>query len=84
MALYFVEYDLRKNKNYDGLINELEKFKAVRYLKSAWCLERYNTTAEYLRDYFKNFIDADDGLMVAEINNWASINTESNPNKLTK
>jgi hypothetical protein len=82
MALYFVEYDLRKSKDYTALINELEKLKAVRYLKSAWCLEHNNTTVTVLRDYFKNFIDSDDGLMVAEVKTWASFNTESNPNKL--
>ncbi|MFA6052336.1 MAG: hypothetical protein WC762_07075 [Methylobacter sp.] len=75
MALYFLEYDLRKQRDYKKLYDELANFGAVRILKSLWCFKRLNTTSKDLRDHFKQFIDKDDGLIVAEVNDWASINT---------
>ena len=82
MALYFLEYDLRKQRDYKKLTDELVNFGAVRILKSLWCFKRVNTTSEKLRNHFMQFVDKDDGLIVAEVNDWASINTDSNPNKL--
>lgn len=82
MALYFLEYDLRNQRDYQKLYDELAKFKAVRILKSLWCFNRIETNTERLRDYFKKFIDSDDGLIVAEVTDWASIKTESTPNQL--
>lgn len=82
MALYFLEYDLRKQRDYQILYNELKSFDAIRILKSLWCFKRFNTTSEGLRNHFKQFIDSDDGLIVAEITDWATINTEGNPKQL--
>jgi hypothetical protein len=82
MALYFMTYDLRKKKDYKKLYDELAKFKAVRILESTWCFYRLNTSASNLRDYFKNFIDNDDGLLISESNSWASYNTASTPKDL--
>jgi hypothetical protein len=82
MSLYFLEYDLRKQRDYQKLYDELKIFDAVRILKSLWCFKRVSTTAEGLRDYFKQFIDSDDGLMVAQVSDWTTINTEGNPNQL--
>jgi hypothetical protein len=82
MVLYFLEYDLRKQRDYKKLTDELVNFGAVRILKSLWCFNRVNTISEKLRNYFMQFIDKDEGLIVAEVNDWASINTDSNPNKL--
>ena len=83
MALFFIDYDLRKRKDYPELISELERIGAIRYLKSAWCLKRDDSvTPKSLRDHFKQFIDADDGLMVAMVSNWASSKTEKTPNDL--
>lgn len=66
MALYFLSYDLRGERDYQKLYDELEKFHAVRILESDWCFKRINTDAKGLRDYFKRFIDEDDGLCVSE------------------
>lgn len=44
MALYFLEYDLRKQRDYKKLYDELAKFGAVRILKSLWCFNREQTT----------------------------------------
>ena len=82
MALYYLNYDLRKQRSYQSLYDELKNFKAVRILESHWCFNRVNTHAEGLREYFKQYIDADDGLSVSQVSDWATYNTEGNPNKL--
>ncbi len=83
MALYFLTYDLRNSKNYDALYKELDNFNAVRILDSTWCFKRINTNSEGLRNYFKKFIDSDDGLIVSEVNSWASTKTDGTPNDLS-
>jgi hypothetical protein len=84
MALYILTYDLRKARDYQTLWDEMEKFNAVRILESDWCFRRINTTAAGLRDYFRNFIDLDDGLFVAEMSEtqWASVNCRGTPKDL--
>ena len=82
MALYFLEYDLRKQRDYKKLYDELANFGAIRILDSLWCFKYQNTKAENIRNHFIQFIDKDDGLIVAEVTDWATINTKSNPNKL--
>lgn len=82
MALYFLEYDLRKQRDYAALTAELKRFNATRILKSLWCFHSNNTTAVALRDHFRKFIDADDGLIVAGITDWATIRTEASPPQL--
>ena len=79
MALYFLDYDLRKQRNYQPLYDELKKFSAVRILESSWSFDRFNTTSAGLRDHFKQFIDADDGLSVVEVTDWATFNTLGTP-----
>jgi hypothetical protein len=82
MALYFLTYDLRREKDYQKLYDELSKFNAVRVLKSTWCFNRENTNPVGLRDHFKQFIDSDDGLLVDESTNWATWKAEKTPNEL--
>jgi CRISPR associated protein Cas2 len=82
MALYFISYDLRKNRDYQKLYDALKAFKAVRILESQWCFNRINTSAAGLRDHFKQFIDSDDGLSVAEVTDWATWNTLGTPDDL--
>jgi hypothetical protein len=82
MALYFLTYDLRKSRNYQPLYDELDNFNAVRILESTWCFKRVNIDAKGLRDYFKKVIDDDDGLMVSQVDGWASYKTDGTPNKL--
>lgn len=65
------------------MYDELAKFKAVRILESLWCFKRDNTSAKGLRDHFRQFIDSDDGLIVAQVSDWASIGTTGNPNELS-
>ncbi|WP_092226089.1 CRISPR-associated endonuclease Cas2 [Desulforhopalus singaporensis] len=82
MALYFLTYDLRNSKDYQKLYSILENFNAVRILESTWCFNRVNTSAKGLRDYFKKFIDEDDGLIISEVTNWASYKVDGSPNDL--
>jgi hypothetical protein len=82
MALFFLSYDLRKTRNYQTLYDELENFSAVRVLESTWCFNRYNTSASSLRDHFKKFIDADDGLLVDESIDWATYKVKGTPKDL--
>jgi len=78
--LYMIEYDLRKPfRNYQPLYEELAKFNAKRVLKSLWTFGRINTNAEHLRDHFRQYIDADDGLIVMQVGDWATFNTENTP-----
>jgi len=82
MALYFLEYDLRKQRDYQKLLDELSRFNGIRILKSLWCFNRANTNCANLRDYFQQFIDGDDGLVVSEVSDWATLKTLGNPNQL--
>ena len=82
MALYFLDYDLRKTRDYQRLYDTLRAFNAVRVLESTWCFHRVNTTAEGLRDYFKQFIDDDDGLAVMEVTSWGTWKALGTPNDL--
>lgn len=82
MALYFLEYDLRNRRNYQTLYDELADFNGVRILESIWCFKRVGASAEGLRDHFRKFVDSDDGLMISEVNTWASLNVINTPNAL--
>lgn len=82
MALYFLEYDLRKKRDYEKLYAELQRLGAVRILESLWCFKYQTASSVTLRDHFKQFIDSDDGLIVAEVSDWATYKTDSSPNKL--
>ncbi|MBO5672714.1 MAG: hypothetical protein J6R59_13555 [Paludibacteraceae bacterium] len=88
MALFFLSYDLRNKRDYQSLYKVLENFQAIRVLESCWCFRCEGTTSKMLRDYFKQFVDGDDCLIVIqcnEINNtpqWAGLNLLGNPNQL--
>ncbi|CAN1599466.1 hypothetical protein [Pseudomonas mediterranea] len=82
MALYFLEYDLRKQRNYKPLYDALATFGAVRILESLWCFKRIDTSAVGLRDYFCTLIDNDDGLIVSQVTDWASVKVNGLPSQL--
>jgi hypothetical protein len=83
MALYFLDYDLRKQRNYQPLYDELARFKAVRMLESSWCFHVNNSTAAEVRDHFRRFIDTDDGLVVGAVTDWATVGVKQTPRSLT-
>lgn len=75
MALYFLEYDLVKQKNYQPLYDELERIGAKKHLLSAWSFRGQNSGACVAwREHFRKFVDADDRVMVAEVTDWAGVN----------
>ena len=82
MALFFLEYDLRNDRDYQKLYNELENYDAVRILESLWCFKQSDTSAKEIRDHFKQFIDADDGLVVSKVTGWATLRTQGDPSDL--
>ena len=51
MALYFMTYDLRNNRDYQKLYDELKLFNAVNILESTWCFNKENTNASDLRSF---------------------------------
>nr|WP_313659104.1 hypothetical protein [Achromobacter ruhlandii] len=79
MGLYFLSYDLRKARNYQPLYDELERFGATRPLESVWSFEHTGATTAALREHFKQFIDADDGLIVIKAKAWAGSKLDGTP-----
>lgn len=80
--LFFVDYDLRvPGQKYDALWAELSRIGARRLLDSNFCFSG-SGTAEQWRDHFRRFIDANDGIVVSQVNDWATYNTLSTPNQL--
>jgi hypothetical protein len=79
MAVYFIEYDLRKSKDYSSLIKAIESLGGVRHLKSAWSIKHSNTTCELLAKHLHQYIDADDGLIVSQVLDWAHYKLEASP-----
>ena len=79
MSLLFLDYDLRKQRNYKPLYDELKRFSATRVLESSWAFTRVNTSCKGLRDHFTQFIDNDDGLCVTEVVDWATHKALSAP-----
>jgi CRISPR/Cas system-associated endoribonuclease Cas2 len=79
MALYFVDYDLRKQRDYQKLYDALKAFGAIRVLESLWAFSHSNTSCVQVRDHLKQFIDADDGLVVSQVADWASYKPLATP-----
>ena len=82
MTLYFITYDLRNDRDYQKLYDELKLYNAINVLESTWCFKKANTNASDLRDHFKKFIDPDDGILINESSNWATYNTNNTPKDL--
>lgn len=77
MALYFIDYDLKNERDYQKLYAALSSLGAKRFLKSSWYLSHIKTDCITIRDHLRNFIDKDDSLVVCLVNDWASCNAES-------
>lgn len=79
MALYFIEYELRKQRSYQPFFDALNALGARRYLRTGWWLNHSDTSCVALREHLKSYIDVDDSLMVSRIGEWASYNGMSTP-----
>jgi CRISPR/Cas system-associated endoribonuclease Cas2 len=88
MALYGINYDLIKRKDYPELWKALEQLGAFRTLASFWLANLTNEDPQEVVDHLHQFIDADDKLMVVRFigkpkfttanrgtNDWISANT---------
>ena len=73
MTAYLITYDLRKVRNYEGLLQRLKETGFFSPLESVW-LGIGAQPASSVRDDFARFIDRDDGLLVVELSagaDWA-------------
>lgn len=82
MKLFILTYDLRNQKDYQKLYDELNRLNAHPILESTWGLKLADSnTAAMVRDHFARFIDSDDAIMVSEVCDWAGLNIKTDPNK---
>ena len=81
-TLYFLSYDLIKNKDYKTLYQELAKFGAMQVLESVWCFKYSDNSSVFLRDHFRKFTDSDDRILLIKSADWAGFNLKNNPNNL--
>ncbi len=83
MKLFIVTYDLRNQKDYQKLYDELNRLGAKPILESTWCMNLPDSnTVVMVRDHFAKFIDSDDAIMVSEVTSWASLNVKNTPKDL--
>jgi len=75
-----ISYDLRKVRNYDGLIKALRTMKCISPLKSLWFGNLKGPTSE-IRTILMEEMDADDGLVIVEMKlgaDWATKQANEN------
>jgi hypothetical protein len=67
MAVYQIDYDLRKQRNYAPLYERLKTYSGwCRPLESTWVIST-NQSAAQIRDYLRAAMDGDDGLLVTRL-----------------
>ncbi len=67
MPVYQIDYDLRKNRDYQTLYERIRRYdRYCRPLESAWIIST-NQSAVQVRDYLAEVMDADDGLLVTKL-----------------
>lgn len=82
MKIFFVDYDLRQEKDYKTLTDELVRLGGIRVLKSLWSLKLADTnTCVIVRDHLKKFMDKDDGIIVSEVIGYACSSVDNAPHK---
>lgn len=80
MKIFFVDYDLRGDRDYQTLYDELNRLHGIRVLESLWSLKlNDNTTCVSLRDHLMQFIDNDDGIIVSEVVAYAYSRIDNKP-----
>jgi len=67
MAVYQINYDLRKQKDYVSLIERIKSYGTwCNPLESAWMIVTSQTVVQ-VRDYLQAVMDNDDGLLVTSL-----------------
>lgn len=80
MKIFFVDYDLRGDRDYQTLYDELNRLNGIRVLESLWSLKlNDNTDCPSLRDHLKQYIDNDDGIIVSEVVAYAYSHVDNKP-----
>lgn len=80
MPAYIISYDLRKVRNYDGLIKALRAMKCISPLKSMWFGNLVGPASE-IRTILLREMDGDDGLVIVEMkqgSDWAVARANEN------
>ena len=78
MKVYQINYDLRKQRNYDELYKKIKAYGTwCRPLKSCWMIVS-EKTAEQVRNDLRQAMDNDDGLLVTRLQQEAAwVNLDS-------
>ena len=72
MSLYQINYDLRKQRNYELLYERLKGYSMwCRPLESCWVIST-TQSATQVRDQLREVIDQDDGLLVTRLSGEAA------------
>lgn len=67
MAVYQIDYDLRKQRNYNALYERLKSYSQwCKALESTWVIATSQSATE-VRDYLMSVMDADDSLLVTRL-----------------
>ena len=81
MKRYLISYDLdRPGQDYSRLISEIERLGGAKILYSEWMLKSASSAVQ-LRDYLRQFIDANDKLLVVALTGeaaWTSLMVTDN------
>ncbi|MBD3329598.1 hypothetical protein GF357_03835 [Candidatus Dojkabacteria bacterium] len=68
---YIISYDLRNQRDYEDLYDALKAFSGSRkVLESVWLVESSKTRKE-VADSLLDYLDSDDGIIVADYNGYA-------------
>ncbi|MFT6664716.1 MAG: hypothetical protein ACJA05_001564 [Porticoccus sp.] len=72
MAVYQIDYDLRKNRNYEELYKRIQNYpKWCRPLESTWVISTSQSASQVANNLLQA-MDGDDGLLVTRLNGEAS------------
>lgn len=86
MKVYQINYDLRKQRNYQPLYDQLQSYDSWAHpLESCWVIVT-SQTAMQVRDELASVVDADDGLLVTRLQGeaaWSSLDGDSS-SKMTQ
>lgn len=79
MAVYQIDYDLRKTRDYQPLYERIKGYGAwCRPLESSWVISTSRSAAQ-VRDHLRGAMDADDGLLVTRLGGeaaWCNLSPE--------
>ena len=87
MQLFNITYDLRakrkgEKRNYQPLYDALEALGAERVLESTWSVSVSGHTVVSLKNRLRKHIHSNDGLLVTEVCDWATYNTDNAPDDI--